>query len=124
MDQTNTSLFRPGDLIKGRYAVLAVCGAGGMGNIYRVRDTACNNREAALKVLNPALISQDESAAERFRREAVTAAGLKHPNIVEVYDFSLDSSGPMIMAMEYVDGISLAQRIASAEIGRMSLPQI
>jgi len=124
MNHSTPSQYRPGDVVKGRFAVLGVCGMGGMGNIYRVRDTAMDNRTAALKVFPPNLLLEDSTARERFRREAVIAAGLKHPNIVEVYDFTLETTGPLLIAMEFVEGMSLLERITNAEAGKLSVPQI
>ena len=67
----------------GSYEVVAPLGAGGMGEVYRVRDTALD-RAAALKVL-PAKFASDPERLERFDREAKATAALNHPNIVTIY---------------------------------------
>ncbi|MDQ3168853.1 MAG: protein kinase, partial [Acidobacteriota bacterium] len=72
----------PGTRI-GPYEILAPIGAGGMGEVYRARDTKLN-REVALKILSPALAS-DPDRRERFEREARAAAALNHPNIVTIH---------------------------------------
>jgi serine/threonine protein kinase len=123
MDKAVNLRYQPGEVIKGRYAVLGVCGIGGWGSIYRVRDLAKGNREVAVKVLNMTAIQEDRSAMERFRREALVASKLKHPNIVEVLDFNFESSEPPLIAMEFIDGISFAERIASISLPRLSYPE-
>ncbi len=88
----------------GKYDIESVVGAGGMASVYRARDTALG-RVVAVKVLDPAL-SEDPVAVERFNREAVTAAGLQHPNIVAIYD--VRQEGPYhYIAMRYVPGETL-----------------
>src|SRR5208283_4368063 len=69
----------------GPYEVLAPLGSGGMGEVYRARDTRLN-REVAIKVL-PESLSQDPDRLRRFEQEARTVAALNHPNILAVYDF-------------------------------------
>jgi eukaryotic-like serine/threonine-protein kinase len=88
----------------GKYDIESVVGAGGMASVYRARDTALG-RVVAVKVLDPAL-AEDPVAVERFNREAVTAAGLQHPNIVAIYD--VRQEGPYhYIAMRYVPGETL-----------------
>jgi non-specific serine/threonine protein kinase len=90
------------------YEILEQLGSGGMGDVYRARDTRLN-REVALKVL-PAEFSQDEARRRRFLREAQAIAALKHPNIVTVHAVE-ESDGVDFIAMELVDGDTLARRI-------------
>ena len=73
-----------GQVLAGRYALGAMLGAGGMGQVYRVRDRVLE-RTVAVKVLSPAA-TQDLALVARFDREARAAAALNHPNIVAVFD--------------------------------------
>src|SRR6185295_206557 len=66
------------------YELLSLLGTGGFGRVYKVRDLHLE-REVALKVLQP-LLTRDPEVVERFRREAQLAAGLRHPNIVNIFD--------------------------------------
>ena len=97
----------------GPYKVLSLIGAGGMGEVYRARDTRLN-RDAAIKVL-PASFANDRDRVARFEREAQTLAALNHPRIATIY--GLEESGPMFaLAMELVDGPTLAERPANGSI--------
>jgi serine/threonine protein kinase len=88
----------------GKYQLETLIGRGGMATVYRAHDTVLN-RSVAIKVLEPAL-TFDPKAVERFRREAVTAANLEHPNIVRVYDVQEEGKVHYI-AMRYVQGTTL-----------------
>ncbi|HEX5574468.1 MAG TPA: serine/threonine-protein kinase [Gemmatimonadales bacterium] len=90
------------------YELLSLLGTGGFGRVYRVRDLQLE-REVALKVLQP-LLTRDPEVVERFRREAQLAAGLNHPNIVNIYDIG-GRSGLLWYTMELIDGPSLAQLV-------------
>jgi serine/threonine protein kinase len=90
------------------YELLNLLGTGGFGRVYRVRDLHLE-REVALKVLQP-LLTRDPEVVERFRREAQLAAGLSHPNIVNIYDIG-GRSGLLWYTMELIDGPSLAQLV-------------
>jgi len=89
----------------GPYEITAQIGAGGMGQVYRARDTGLN-REVAIKVL-PELFADDPDRLSRFAREAQTLAALNHPNIAHVY--GLEGTG---LVMELVEGEDLAARLA------------
>lgn len=84
-------------------------GHGGMGRVYKARDELLN-RDAALKLLKPQH-ADNQQFVERFRRESKNAAALSHPNIVSVFDAGEDADGSPYMAMEYVGGGTLAERI-------------
>jgi eukaryotic-like serine/threonine-protein kinase len=90
------------------YELLSLMGTGGFGRVYRARDLHLE-REVALKVLQP-LLTRDPEVVERFRREAQLAAGLNHPNIVNIYDIG-GRSGLIWYTMELIDGPSLAQLV-------------
>ena len=90
------------------YELLSLLGTGGFGRVYRVRDLHLE-REVALKVLQP-LLTRDPEVVERFRREAQLAAGLSHPNIVNIYDIG-GRSGLLWYTMELIEGPSLAQLV-------------
>ena len=97
----------------GPYEIVAPLGAGGMGEVYRARDTKLG-REVALKVL-PEAFAADAERMARFEREAKVLASLNHPNIASIYGFE-DSSGVHALAMELVEGPTLADRIAKGPI--------
>ena len=101
--------------LDGRYRVLSRLGSGGMADVYLARDESLG-RLVAIKVLKERLAADDEFV-ERFRIEAQAAASLNHPAIVAVYDRGKAGTSPYI-AMEYVDGESLKQRLRRA--GRLS----
>jgi serine/threonine protein kinase len=100
---------RPNDLI-GQYKVKEFLGEGGMGTVYEVEHAALG-RSYALKVLRARVVDRDESAAERFLREARTAARVRHPNIVDVFDFGHMPDGRPYFVMELLEGESLADRV-------------
>src|SRR5215203_5907919 len=106
-DVTMRPMQRP--LIDGRYALGELLGGGGMAQVYLTRDEVLG-RDVALKVLR-AQYTDDEGFVERFRREAKNAAALNHPTIVQVYDQGRTEDGTYYIAMEYVPGGTLAQRI-------------
>lgn len=90
----------------GPYTIEAPIGAGGMGEVYRARDTKLN-RDVAIKVL-PELFAQDRERLMRFEREAQTLASLNHPNVAQVHGVFED---PAALVMELVDGEDLADRL-------------
>src|SRR5215475_794137 len=90
----------------GPYEILAPLGAGGMGEVYRGRDTRLG-REVAIKVL-PAEFSADMGRLKRFENEARAASALNHPNIVTIYDIGSSDSTSWIV-MERVEGTTLRE---------------
>ncbi len=97
----------------GPYEILAPLGAGGMGEVYRARDTRLD-RELAVKVL-PAALRDDAEARMRFRREALALSRLNHPSIETVYDLGEDG-GVDYLVLEFVPGETLAARLARGRI--------
>jgi serine/threonine protein kinase len=94
----------------GGFEIIGELGRGGMGVVYRARQRSLE-RVVALKVLAPHLAA-DTAFRERFRREAITAARLRHPNIVTVFEAG-ETDGQLFLAMELVDGTTLAHLISS-----------
>jgi serine/threonine protein kinase len=92
----------------GSYEILAAIGAGGMGEVYRARDTRLR-RTVAIKVL-PRRLSNDPKVRARFEREARAVAGLNHPHICTLYDVAFHDQIPFLV-MEYLEGENLAARI-------------
>src|SRR3984893_18605740 len=93
----------------GPYEILAPVGKGGMGEVYRARDTRLN-RDVAIKVLPQAFAS--EAARQRFQREAMAASALNHPNICAVYDVG-EAAGHSFLVMELLDGKTLREHIGA-----------
>jgi serine/threonine protein kinase len=106
----NSPQFERGQTIAG-FEILEEINRGGMGVIYKARQTGLN-RLVALKVISPERLSSPE-AMRRFRREVQAAALLSHPNIVTVYHTDLDGPWPYL-AMEYVAGIDLYRLVREA----------
>ena len=105
-------MIAPGTRL-GPYEILAAIGAGGMGEVYRARDTKLN-RDVALKILPDAFASDPDRLA-RFQREAQTLASLNHPNIAQIHGLE-ESDGVRALVMELVEGEDLSQRIARGPI--------
>lgn len=101
----------------GPYEILALLGAGGMGEVYRGRDTRLD-RAVAIKIL-PTHLSDNPEARERFDREARAISALNHPNICHLYDVGVQD-GTSYLVMEYLEGETLADRLRK---GPLSLEQ-
>src|SRR5688572_9516522 len=97
----------------GSYEIAAKIGAGGMGEVYRARDTRLD-RDVALKIL-PEAFANDPERLARFEREAKTLAALNHPHIAQIHGLE-DSNGVRALVLELVDGPTLADRIAQGPI--------
>src|SRR6266849_3463904 len=102
----------------GPYEILAPAGAGGMGEVYRAKDTRLG-RTVAIKVL-PAHLADDPERRERFEREARTIASLNHPHICTLYDIGRQD-GTDFLVMEYLEGETLARRLMK---GPLPLEQV
>jgi beta-lactam-binding protein with PASTA domain len=97
-------MIAPGTVIDGRYEVLSRIGTGGMADVYLARDQLLG-RQVAVKLLHHRF-AEDQEFVERFRREASSAAGLSHPNVVAIFDRG-EWDGTYYIAMEYLPGRSL-----------------
>jgi eukaryotic-like serine/threonine-protein kinase len=102
----------------GPYEITAALGAGGMGEVYRARDTRLE-RTVAIKIL-PAHLSSDPARKQRFEREAKTVSGLNHPHICVLHDIG-SQDGMEYLVMECVEGETLAKRL---EKGPLPLDQV
>src|SRR5678816_3925336 len=91
-----------------RYQILSKLGEGGMGEVYLARYAKLD-RKVALKIL-PADVASNRDRMERFVREAKSAAALSHPNIAQIFEIS-EHDGIHFIAMEFVDGVTLGQKI-------------
>src|SRR5213593_3859342 len=89
----------------GPYEILAPAGSGGMGEVYRARDTRLE-RTVAIKIL-PAYLSERPDAKQRFEREATAISSLQHPNICTLFDIG-SQNGTDFLVMEYLEGETLA----------------
>ena len=97
----------------GPYEIVSSLGAGGMGEVFRARDTKLG-RDVALKTL-PAAFVHDADRLARFKREATVLASLNHPNIAAIYGFEESTSGPAIV-LELVEGPTLADQLVSGPL--------
>jgi eukaryotic-like serine/threonine-protein kinase len=102
----------------GPYEIVAAIGAGGMGEVYRARDTRLD-RSVAVKVL-PCHLSESIEARQRFEREARSISSLTHPNICHLYDVG-SQDGNEYLVMEYLEGETLAERLRK---GPLPLEQV
>jgi len=111
---------QPGQI--GRYRIESVLGRGAMGIIYGAHDPAID-RKVAIKLVRADLLQGGDRSeyVARFQQEAQAAGRCAHPNIVAVYDFALHEGNPYI-AMEYINGVSLAQ--VPARPGGFAIPEI
>src|SRR5690242_5578796 len=102
----------------GSYEILALIGVGGMGEVYKARDTRLD-RTVAIKIL-PDHVASDADFQQRFAREARTISSLNHPHICTLYDVG-NESGVDFLVMELLEGETLAQRLAK---GPLPFPQV
>jgi serine/threonine protein kinase len=98
-----------GQVLADRYRVVRLIGEGGMGQVYEAQHVNINKR-FAIKLLRPEIVSNPEAVA-RFRQEAWSASSIGHDNIIEIEDFATLPSGAVYLAMEFLSGQSLAERM-------------
>src|SRR5262245_65687190 len=97
----------------GSYEILSAIGAGGMGEVYRARDTRLDG-DVAIKIV-PEAFAADAERVARFQREAKVLAALNHPHIAAIYGLE-NTDGVKALVMELVEGEDLAQRLARGAI--------
>ncbi|HEU4926553.1 MAG TPA: serine/threonine-protein kinase [Vicinamibacterales bacterium] len=105
----------------GPYIIDAPLGAGGMGQVYRARDTRLN-RDVAIKIVAPHL-QQDRASRKRLEREARVIASLSHPNVVAVYDIG-DHDGLLYLVTELLTGGTLREMLAPGPLGEQTIIDI
>ncbi|HEX8153896.1 MAG TPA: serine/threonine-protein kinase, partial [Thermoanaerobaculia bacterium] len=105
-------MLTPGTRL-GRYEIRSLLGAGGMGVVYLADDTTLR-RPVALKVLSASSTETNVEWRNRLEQEALAASALNHPNILTIYDIG-DAEGQHFIATEYVNGVTLRQRMLRAE---------
>ncbi len=105
--------IQSGAALAGRYRIERLISRGGMGAVFEATQLGLD-RAVAIKLLLPAL-SRDEKVRERFRREARSAASLRHPNIIQIYDYGISDHGPYIV-MELARGKSLRQLLSQGAL--------
>ena len=111
-DQSNVRLSLPGPrLLAGRYFLVRRLGRGAMGQVYLANDRNLGTREVAVKTVRQDILGSDDlqegEAIARFEREAMSAASIRHPHIVDVTDFGETEDGVFYLVMEYVEGETL-----------------
>lgn len=111
--QTPIREFTKGSTVASRYEIIEELGRGGMGVVYKAKDTKLK-RTVALKFLSPEL-TRDSEAKERFIHEAQTASALDHPNICTVHEIDEDE-GQMFIAMAYIEGQSLREKVKAGPL--------
>src|SRR5205085_9523333 len=103
-----------------KYVIEALIGRGGMGAVFQARHRTLTDKKVAIKVLHAEI--HDADIQLRFKREAQIATRVNHPNIVEVHDFDVTPEGIPYLVLEYLEGVTLAQRLA--QVGPLPLDQV
>ncbi|MCB0325835.1 MAG: serine/threonine protein kinase, partial [Bdellovibrionales bacterium] len=125
MDSTQigtTVRFEPGTLIANRYEVVGRLGAGGMGFVLKAADRKLNGEIVAIKLLNKQVAEENSTVLQRMINEVLIARSLTHPNIVRIHDIGETDDGFTYITMEYVQGQSLAELVASQGTEGLPLP--
>lgn len=99
--------------ILGAYTIIRPIGHGGMGEVYLARDERLR-RKVAIKLL-PLVLVQDQKRISRFKHEARAASAISHPNVAHIYEIA-EANGRLFTAMEFVDGVTLRQRLSSTPL--------
>ena len=111
---TNPDDAMIGTLAAGRYRILKLLGEGGMGQVYLAEHVAIEKR-VALKILRAELAGKGEIVT-RFQQEAISASRIKHPNVLDVFDFGQLENGRFFLAMEFLEGNDLADELSKRRI--------
>lgn len=109
-------MISPGTKLGGRYRLEERIASGGMGDVWRCVDEVLG-RTVAVKILLPSLL-EEPGFTERFRVEARTMAAIKHPGVVDIYDYGSDPAAGAYLVMEYVEGDALSRTLA--KVGRLT----
>jgi CheY-like chemotaxis protein len=109
--------LRTGDFFAGRYQILETIGAGGMGVVYKARDSELGE-DVAIKLLRADIMKGDDTAVERLKAETRLARRISHPNVVRTHDFG-EHQGTCYVTMEYVEGMTVRRLIETR--GRLSV---
>jgi len=104
----------------GAYEITAAIGSGGIGEVYRARDTRLS-RDVALKIL-PAALAKDPERLTRFERETKLLASLNHPTTATLYGLH-EADGPHFLTMELASGENLERRLQDEPLSQGSIPQ-
>lgn len=110
---SRTKSIEIGDVVAGKYRLLAMIGEGGMGVVY-LAEHALIEKRVALKVLKAEYSTKPELVS-RFQQEAISASRIKHPNVLDVFDFGQLEDGSFFLAMEYLSGHDLAAELAQTQ---------
>jgi tRNA A-37 threonylcarbamoyl transferase component Bud32 len=100
-------VLAPGSILDGKYEIVGLLGAGGMGEVYQARHVHLGTIRC-IKVMKPALMA-DEVYCQRFLREARLATQIQHPNLAVVHDFAMPPDGASYMVTEFIDGTTVRQ---------------
>ena len=111
-----------GKVIDGRYEIQQRVGEGGMGVVYKARQTSID-RVIALKMLNQQM-AQDPTWVQRFYNEAKACSRLQHPNTIRMFDFGQTSDGRLFMTMEFLDGMSLRDALQKGPLAPQRVAKI
>ena len=111
-----------GKVIDGRYEIQARIGEGGMGIVYKARQTSID-RVIAIKMLN-AQMAADPTWVQRFYNEAKACSRLQHPNTIRMFDFGQSSDGRLFMTMEFLDGVSLREAVSKGPMAPQRVVKI
>ena len=122
---TATGRLLTNQLLKQHYRILDSVGKGGMGAVYRAEDTQLGNRKVAVKEMSQSGLSPQEvvEAADAFKREALTLAGLQHPNLPNIYDH-FSEGGRWYLVMSFIQGETLEDYLDKANGGKLPVEEV